>query len=738
MPLANSPRRSLSIALAMALAVVCLPASAEEVSLAASGGSYVSRDDAGATWAIGNARMRLVLEIDRTQGLRVRSLTDAATGRQWIGAAAADTSVIINGASVALGTPTGFRFVYAEASGDETGVELRLAFEHPTRRTRVVRHYVCYVETPVLEMFSEFQGNGGTATLSNLNAFKLTVPMGDVHWLTGLQTPEEQGGTFTLQHRRLASSQRLALGSEGRSSETAVPWFAVERDGERLFGGIMWSGAWSLSIQASASAQDVTAGLAEMTTTLSADAGFEGPHGFVGVAAGHPGVAAAAARQFVARAARKDRPYQPLITFNPWFAQGAQIDELTMRGEIENAARMGVELFVLDAGWYPGAASLDKYDYTSGLGRWVADPERFPSGLRPLRDYAHSLGLKFGIWVEPERVAMETVGEEGLAQEAWLARRNGRYDPDRPVEETASAQICLAQPDAWAWVLEKLVRLIDEVQPDYLKWDNNFWVNCTREGHTHGAADGNFAHVRGLYELLGTLRQLYPELVIENCAGGGNRLDFGIARYTDVAWMDDRTAPSFHVRHNLEGLTAAFPAAYLFSFVLAEEISGEPLGDVPLLFRSRMPGVLGIGAGGTPEEIEERAREVEIYRQVRTTQRDAATFLLTPQAGAADSAGWDALQQVSSSTGDAVLFAFQTSDLVEATVLRPEGLTPEFRYEVRSVDVGTIGEATGEELMAQGIEIVSSPRSAAHVLTFRVVTRPEPVPEAAARAGKKK
>src|SRR5437763_8841619 len=85
---------------------------------------------------------------------------------------------------------------------------------------------------------------------------------------------------------------------------------------------------------------------------------------------------------------------------------------------------------------------------------------------------------------------------------------------------------------------------------------NNMFVNCDRQGHGHGATDGNFAHVTGLYDLLTTLRQRYPDLLFENVSGGGNRLDVGMLRYTDAAWMDDRTAPSAHVRHNLEGLTA--------------------------------------------------------------------------------------------------------------------------------------------------------------------------------------
>jgi len=78
--------------------------------------------------------------------------------------------------------------------------------------------------------------------------------------------------------------------------------------------------------------------------------------------------------------------------------------------------------------------------------------------------------------------------------------------------------------------------------------------------HNH-QPDGNFGHVNALYGLLSALRDRYPDLLIENVSGGGNRLDIGMLRYTDVAWMDDRTAPSVHVRHNIEGLTAVFPPA---------------------------------------------------------------------------------------------------------------------------------------------------------------------------------
>ena len=197
--------------------------------------------------------------------------------------------------------------------------------------------------------------------------------------------------------------------------------------------------------------------------------------------------------------------------------------------------------------------------------------------------------MQFGLWIEPERIALSTIGLPDMAKEAWLATIGDSYDGDGE-----TAQLCLASPDARKWLLSKITTLIDSAQPDYIKWDNNFWINCDRAGHGHGPDDGNFTHVQGLYGLLDDLRMRYPNLLIENVSGGGNRLDYGMAAYTDTAWMDDLTSPSSHVRHNLEGLASAFPPAYLLSFVI--DTGDEPLagGDLPQIVRSRTPGILGL------------------------------------------------------------------------------------------------------------------------------------------------
>ena len=287
---------------------------------------------------------------------------------------------------------------------------------------------------------------------------------------------------------------------------------------------------------------------------------------------------------------RAGRPIAPLVTYNTWFAYGTEIDEASMRAEMERAAALGVELFVIDAGWYAGAGAAGRSISMPGLGSWTADPARFPNGLAPLRDYAHALGMQ----VRP-------LGRARARQP--VARRRGRRRRGVARDATAAStdpitrrRSACASGRARQWLMDRLTALIDDVQPDYLKWDNNMLVNCDRDGHGHGATDGNFAHVRALYEhAVRSCATRYPDLLIENVSGGGNRLDVGMLRYTDVAWMDDRTAPSVHVRHNIEGLSAVFPPAYLLSFVTDHD--AEPLHDAPdlsLYFRSRMVGALGL------------------------------------------------------------------------------------------------------------------------------------------------
>jgi alpha-galactosidase len=695
---------------------------AEPAPVVTVGSAFISHDPAAGTWIIGSAGAELTLGLDPGRDFAVVRFASPGD-RSWTTAAAPDTVVRVGGQTVPFGNrAAGFTYQNVATSVRGLTAQLDATFDLAKSRVRVTRHYAATSGSPTFEVWTTFTSLGGVVTLTDLEAFHLTVPAGTMRWVNGLRGDNpavQDDSAFTMEQRDLAVGERVALGAQGRASEETVPWFAVDGPGEEFYAGLMWSGAWSLAAVRSGAGLDLTLGLAAMSTSVPAT--VEGPHAFFGVVQGGTAQASAALRTYLIQGVRGGRPLSPLVTYNTWFAYGVGVDEASMRREIDGAADLGAELFVLDAGWYVGAGRSGVSDFSSGLGTWRVDSSRFPNGLRSLSDYAHGRGLKFGIWVEPESVAQSTVNQPGLAQEGWLAKENGKYG------STVTAQICLGSAAARQWVLSQVEQLIDEVRPDYLKWDNNMWINCNRSGHVHGETDGNFFQVNGLYEILGDLRARYPDLLIENVSGGGNRLDVGMLRYSDVAWMDDRSAPSAVVRHNIEGLSAVFPPAYLLSFVMdsvEEPLHGAP--DFRMYFRSRMIGTLGLcyGTGDFDESDQAEMRsQISLFKYLRDTLGDGSHAVLTSQALHRQGPAWDVLQTAGSDSRPVVLWAFQSDHAVAEFTARPVGLSAPTRYVVESADVGWIGVATGADLMANGIQLLQSPISDAHVLMLKPLSR---------------
>jgi alpha-galactosidase len=681
------------------------------------GDAYVTHDSAAGTWTLGASGTSLTLRIDPASDFQVVRLL-SASGRNWIAREQPDTAIVVNGAPLVFGSRTsGFQYIDVSTANDGHVLRLDATFILRSANLVATRHVAIAAGTPTFEVWTTFRSvTGQPVAIRDINAFQIIIPAGTIHWLTGRNGDEgdaSRDSAFKQRQQDLAVGQTLALGGRDRSSEQAVPWLAVDGAQEEFYAGLMWSGGWSLQVYRVSTGLSLSWGLAPMTTTVGAKA-IDGPHAIFGVASGALPEASAALGSYVLKGIRAGRPVSSLVTSNTWFSYGTNVDEASMRFEIERAASLGAELFVVDAGWYAGADTVNTGNFDEGLGSWEADPARFPNGLRPLSDYAHSLGIKFGFWVEPERVNRSFVG--GDVDESWLATSNGSYQSDH------SAQVCLAGAAGRQWVVDRLTRLIDEVQPDYLKWDNNLWVNCDRPGHGHGQTDGSFAHVTALYGILDALRQRYPNLLIENCSGGGNRLDFGMLRYSDAGWMDDRTAPSVHVRHNIEGLATIFPPGYLLSFVT--DHNTEPLHDAPdvsLYFRSRMGGALGLcfRSGDFSEaDVENIRREIAIYKTVRATLSVAAAALLTQQARLTDGPAWDVLQESAPGGMAIVVYAYQQDEGTRRINVKPTGLQPQTTYDVTSVDVGTLGMATGADIMAYGIDVVESPNTAGHILTI--------------------
>ena len=213
---------------------------------------------------------------------------------------------------------------------------------------------------------------------------------------------------------------------------------------------------------------------------------------------------------------RRHLPTRPRpVSLNTWEAVYFDHDADVLRALADRAAAVGVERFVLDDGWFGG-----RRDDTAGLGDWWVSPDAHPEGLAPLIDHVRSLGMEFGIWVEPEMVNPDS--ELFRAHPDWVLG-----DPD--VLGRNQLVLDLSVGECWAHLHDALDRLLRDHDIAYLKWDMNRDL----------AGAGAHAQVVALYRLLDALRAAHPDVEIESCASGGGRADLAILQRTCRVWASD-------------------------------------------------------------------------------------------------------------------------------------------------------------------------------------------------------
>ncbi|GAA1055159.1 alpha-galactosidase [Agromyces luteolus] len=208
------------------------------------------------------------------------------------------------------------------------------------------------------------------------------------------------------------------------------------------------------------------------------------------------------------------------VTLNTW--EAVYFDQSLERLEplIDAAARVGVERFVLDDGWF-----LGRRDDRRALGDWTVDPDVWPAGLAPLVDRVAAAGMEFGLWVEPEMISADS--ELARAHPEWVLGRGD--DPEWRWQRVLD----LSAPGAADHVFAALDALLAGHDIRYLKWDHN---RDLLGGSAH-------AQTSALYALLDRLRAAHPGVEIESCASGGARIDLGILERTDRVWTSDTNDP---------------------------------------------------------------------------------------------------------------------------------------------------------------------------------------------------
>jgi alpha-galactosidase len=324
----------------------------------------------------------LTLAADSSRDFAIQKLT-SASGKSVSQIAGSDSLILVKGtAAVPFGSrAAGFTFDGVNVDAPGGRLQLTATFTLASARLRVTRHYVIVSGSPTFEVWNTYAPTAGDIALADLNALQLTVPNGTLHTLSGLQgdTADTAGNNpFTLAQQSLANGQHFAIGAPGRASAQTVPWFSVDGVQDEFYAALMWSGAWSLNVDRNASGLTFSFGLATMTTTITEP--IDGPHAVFGVARGGLTEASSALRTYVLDGIRGGRPLASPVTFNTWFAYGTEIDESSMLAEMERAAALGVELFVVDAGCTKAPAPGDQWTSTRAWERGPRIRCAFPTG----------------------------------------------------------------------------------------------------------------------------------------------------------------------------------------------------------------------------------------------------------------------------------------------------------------------------------------------------------------------
>jgi alpha-galactosidase len=383
------------------------------------------------------------------------------------------------------------------------------------------------------------------------------------------------------------------------------------------------------------------------------------------------------------------------VLYNSWEGTWFDVNEANQRELAAVAAELGVELFVMDDGWF-GRRTSDR----SGLGDWWPNPDRFPHGLGPLIADVHRLGMGFGIWVEPEMVNPDS--DLYRDHPDWVLHMPQR---DR-TEQRNQLVLNFARPDVAAWAHGWLDRLLADNEIDFVKWDMN---RAFTEPGWPGAEDPHrlfVDHTEAVYRLLDRLRADHPRVRFETCASGGGRVDHGILRRTDQAWTSDNTDPvdRIAIQH---GYGQVYPAITMGAWASADP---NPLTGrgTPVRFRFHvaMAGALGISGNlrdWPAEDRAEAARLVAAYKRIRRVVQHGRLYRLT--APAADRL--TAVQYMSEDGAEGVVLAWRALARRGRPdpPLRLAGLDPVARY--RDEDTGE--EHLGAVLVHHGLTEVLPP-----------------------------
>lgn len=590
-------------------------------------------------------------------------------------------------------SPEGLPGLYADRKSDAQTLVITMRDE--VTNLDMELFYTVFRDQDVIVRSARLTNNSGEPVkIDKLASFAADFDPADYQLLklSGSWARERQEERMDLKQGAINISSRVgASGHEHNPFVALLSPNTTEETGDVYGVSLVYSGSFSAEAEQNRNRYTrLVMGLnpASFEWTLAPGESFQTPEA-VGVfsAQGLGGMSRAlhkAYKKHLIRGEWQDKP-RPIL-LNSWEAAFFDLNHDKLVRFAEEAKAMGVDLVVVDDGWFG-----DKYprnDGTSGLGDWMANPEKFPRGMDGLAEEINALGLDFGIWVEPEMVNPNSELYEKHPD--WVIHQPGR---DR-TEMRHQLVLDLGRKEVQDYIIESMSRLLESGRVKYVKWDMN--RTMTEIGSAGLPPDRQketqHRYMLGLYRVMETLTQRFPGVLWEGCAGGGGRFDPGMLAYFPQTWTSDNSDGPSRLRIQA-GTVRAYPPMTMGAHVT--DVPNTIIGRTTSLkfrFHVAMAGNLGLELDPTKLSGEEKAeirRYLEFYRQIRHIVQDGEYHLLSSPADRSIAGNWPALAYVLPDQSEALVFAYQLQADAWGTTapsVKLKGLDPEAAYRVSGID----------------------------------------------------
>lgn len=564
-------------------------------------------------------------------------------------------------------------------------------------------HYTIFQDFPVISRHTEIR-NCGVANqfIEQIASLNLDLPDANYEWLqlSGAWARERH-----IKTRPLQQGIQAIQSTRGISSPHHNPFVALKRkettehQGEVIGASLVYSG--NFLIQAEVDTWDVTRlqlGINpfHFAWKLEPNQSFISPEALIVFSdQGLNGMSQVFHQLFRTRLARsqwkeKERP----ILINHWEATYFDYTETKLLEIARGAIKVGVELFVVDDGWF-GKRVNDK----TGLGDWFANRDRLPNGIGSLASKIREIGLKFGLWFEPEMVNKDS--RLFRDHPDWYI-----HTPDRPSCHGRNQFVLnFTSDEVVDYIFQRMSAIIEEAKLDYIKWDMNRSLTEVYSCELPADQQGEVFHryVLGVYKLYDRLTRAYPNVLFESCSSGGGRFDPGILYYAPQGWTSDDSDAIERLKIQY-GTSLLYPLSSMGAHV--STVPNHQLNRItPLKTRANVAyfGVFGYELDLnklSSQELDQVAQQIAFYKEHRKLFHSGNFYRLLSPFDSQETA-W---MVVSENKDTAILAHYKLLNQVNRSCqrLRLTGLNPEATYEINGHDY------SGYELMRAGFSITDS------------------------------